>query len=311
MNTLLDVRTIEPHSKHPFIFKNFDGLLYGEILTLINDHDPLPLFYQFQSERAGTFNWEYLAKGPEIWQVKITKTHIPSKETVADIVRNYPKAIATLKKLNMDYCCNGKRLFEDACAEIGLSPNEVKKQIVNSTEEVPIHLHANKWSLDFLADYIVENHHTYVKSNIAEIEQLIEKVAKVHGKEHPELYSIQKHFISLSIELLQHTSKEEKILFPMIKELVNFKKRGVKSTVPFGTIQNPITVMEDEHAGAGEELESIRRLTNNFILPANACYSFQSLYKLLEEFEEDLHQHIHLENNILFPKAIELEKELK
>ena len=121
MNTQLDVRTIEPRFKHPFVFKNFDQLLHGEILTLINDHDPVPLFYQFESERSGSFTWEYLTKGPLIWEIKITKTKNKG-ETVGDMVRKNPKAAGVFKKYKIDFCCNGNRFFEEVCVEAGLQP---------------------------------------------------------------------------------------------------------------------------------------------------------------------------------------------
>ncbi|MDO1448207.1 iron-sulfur cluster repair di-iron protein [Rhodocytophaga aerolata] len=306
MNTLLDVRTLEPRFKHPFIFKNFDQLLYGEILTLVNDHDPIPLYYQFESERTGSFNWEYEAKGPDIWKIKITKTQHTS-ETVGDIVRKNPKAAAVFKKYKIDFCCNGNRLFEEVCAEAGLVPAELKEEISQSTEEAPAQVHADNWSLNFLIEYIIQNHHSYVLGAIPKLEESLLKVVKAHGVNHPELAAIAGHFTSLARELMQHMQKEEQILFPVIKEMVVNQKKGVKTTIPFGSVRNPIRVMEDEHAGAGEDIESIRRLSNNFTPPTDACFSYRLLYKQLEEFEEDLHQHVHLENNILFPKAIALE----
>lgn len=309
MNTLLDVRTIEPRFKHPFIFKNFDQLLYGEILTLVNDHDPIPLYYQFESERTGSFAWEYILKGPDIWKVNITKTQ-NGGETVGDIVRKNPKAAAVFKKYNIDYCCNGHRLLEEVCAEAGLVPTEIQDEISQSTEETAAQVHADKWSLDFLIDYIIQNHHGYVLTAIPGLEELLEKVEKAHGKNHPEISAIANHFQALARELMQHMQKEEQILFPVIKELIAGKKKGVKPLVPFGSVRNPIQVMEEEHAGAGEDMESIRRLSNNFTAPADACFTFRLLYKQLQEFENDLHQHVHLENNILFPKAIALENGL-
>jgi regulator of cell morphogenesis and NO signaling len=310
MNTLLDVRTIEPRFKHPFIFQNFDQLLHGEILTLVNDHDPIPLYYQFESERTGSFAWEYEAKGPDVWKVKITKTQ-HTGETVGDIVRKNPRASAVFKKYRIDFCCNGNRPFEEVCAEAGLEPAAIKEEITHSKEEAGAGLHADKWSLDFLIDYIIQNHHAYVLNALPGIEELLIKVNSVHGNDHPELSSIVTHFASLVRELMQHMQKEEQILFPVIKEMVAGKKKSVKAPIPFGSVRNPIMVMEEEHAGAGEDLENIRRLSNNFTAPSDACFSYRLLYKQLEEFEEDLHQHVHLENNILFPKAIALENELR
>jgi regulator of cell morphogenesis and NO signaling len=308
MNTELDVRTIEPRFKHPFIFENFDKLLHGEILTIINDHDPLPLYYQLKAERSGIFEWNYEEKGPAIWKINITKKLV-SDETVADIARQFPHAVPVFKKLHIDFCCNGNRLFTEVCKEAGLIPEEIKLQIVQSTEKPPIHFRADDWSASFLVDYILQNHHTYVKRTIPQLEALLAKVESVHGNEHPEIHAIHTCFVSLAEELLGHMQKEEQMLFPIIKQLVKHKDSGEAiGSFPFQTIRNPIAVMENEHAGAGEDMENIRRLTNNFNPPADACQSYRLLYKLLEEFEDDLHQHVHLENNLLFPKAIELEK---
>lgn len=311
MNTELDVRKIEPRFKHPFIFQNFDQLLHGEILTLVNDHDPLPLYYQFKTERTGIFEWDYEEKGPAIWKVKITKKLV-SDETVADLARQFPNAVPVFKKLHIDFCCNGNRPFTEVCEEAGLIPEEVKLQVIQSTEKTPLHFRAEDWSPAFLADYIVQNHHTYVKDTIPQLEALLEKVESVHGNEHPEIHSIHTCFVSLAVELLRHMQKEEQILFPAIKQLVKNKQTGESvGSFPFQTIRNPIAVMENEHTGAGEDMESIRRLTNNFTPPTDVCQSYRLLYKQLEEFEDDLHQHVHLENNLLFPKAIELEKGMK
>jgi regulator of cell morphogenesis and NO signaling len=309
MNTLLDVRTIEPRLKHPFIFKNFDQLLHEEILTIVSDHDPVPLYYQFESERTGSFAWEYVVKGPQIWEINITKTNNKG-ETVGDIVRKNPRASAVFKKYKIDFCCNGNRLFEEVCAEAGLEPATIKEEILNCKEETGAQLHADTWSLDFLTDYIIQNHHAYVLNALPGLEELLIKVENAHGQDHPELSAIGSYFNSLVKELMQHMQKEEQILFPVIKELVAGKKKSVKTAIPFGTLRNPIRVMEEEHAGAGEDMENIRRLSNNFTVPADACFSYRLLYKQLEEFEEDLHQHVHLENNILFPKAIALEDTL-
>jgi regulator of cell morphogenesis and NO signaling len=153
----------------------------------------------------------------------------------------------------------------------------------------------------------VNTHHSYVKKYLPEIRGYAAKVAKVHGGAHPELATIQTLVETLNAELLGHLHKEEAILFPFIKRLVKVEP-GQNAFSPFGTIQNPISVMELEHETAGGILEKIRALTNNYTLPADACASYSLLYRMLDEFENDLHTHVHLENNILFPKALALEK---
>lgn len=303
LNTL-DVRIIEPRLKHPSIFQRFDQLKKGEAFIIINDHDPLPLFYQFKAERPDLFEWQYLEEGPETWRVSITKTKEAGK-TVADILLENPKAAGVFKKFHIDYCCKGKTLFEEACAEAGLDPKELQEQIDESAENPPFNMRAKDWGLDFLADYIVQNHHQYVRDTTPDLLALSEKVTKVHGSFHPELHEINETIYAIAEELLQHIVKEEQILFPAIKKI--YRKENM-SGFPFASIQAPIDMMEMEHANAGDGFEKIRELSDDFTVPQDACTSYRLLFDMLEAYEEDLHQHVHLENNILFPKAIDLEK---
>jgi len=169
----------------------------------------------------------------------------------------------------------------------------------------------NDWSLDFLADHIVTTHDAYVKKSLPELRRYASKVAQVHGDAHPELVNIEGLIEDLDEELSHHMIKEENILFPYIKDLVLAEKGHPLRKSHFGTVQNPITMMELEHDAAGEILEKIRLFSFQYTIPQDACASYTLLYKMLEEFESDLHIHIHLENNILFPKAIKLEQTLE
>jgi regulator of cell morphogenesis and NO signaling len=168
----------------------------------------------------------------------------------------------------------------------------------------------NDWSLSFLADYIVNTHHSYVSKSLPELRTYATKVAKVHGAHHPELIPVRQLVEDINEELTGHMVKEENILFPFIKQLEAAKSNGKKvEPSGFGTVENPINMMEHEHEAVGKNLEKIRVLTNNYALPEDACASYKLLFKMLEEFESDLFIHIHLENNILFPKALKLEKQ--
>ncbi|MCC7332470.1 MAG: hemerythrin domain-containing protein, partial [Flavobacteriales bacterium] len=169
----------------------------------------------------------------------------------------------------------------------------------------------NSWELGFLADYILNTHHKYVREANDIIIQYSDKVAKVHGHHYSETIEINKLFHEIANELNMHMHKEEQVLFPFIKEIANAKKNGTTlSPPPFGTIKNPIRMMEMEHTDAGEILFKIKDLSNNHTPPEGACNTFKALYAKLEEYQNDLFQHIHLENNILFPKSIALEEEL-
>ncbi|MDX5347457.1 MAG: iron-sulfur cluster repair di-iron protein [Hymenobacteraceae bacterium] len=310
---ILDVTVIEPRLKHPTIFARFDELTGGEGFIIHNDHDPKPLYYQLLGERGNIFKWEYLEQGPEVWQVRITKLTPEEGETIGELVaKDYRKA-QIFKKYGLDFCCGGKKSVKAACEEKGIDADAVERELNTLTDAPTTKQTQNfdKWELGFLADYIENNHHTYVREALPALTEYTTKIARVHGQRHPELLEVAKHFAAVAAELNAHMPKEERILFPYIKQLAEAKKKGEKISRPaFGTIQNPINMMEMEHEAAGNAMEAIRQLTNNYTLPADACATYRVAFSKLQEFEDDLHQHIHLENNILFPKAVELEKEL-
>ena len=212
----------------------------------------------------------------------------------------------------MDFCCGGKKTVKEACAEKGLHVTKVEQELqqadkMPSSRPIPY----GDWSLDFLADYIVNTHHSYVRKTLPDICMNANKVMQVHGNQHPELLRINQLVIEINAELMGHMVKEEKVLFPYIKVLVAAKDNTQPlQAAHFGTVQNPINMMEMEHELVGKNLDEIRQFSNNYLLPEDACASFSLLYRMLDEFEEDLHLHIHLENNILFPKALEIEKHL-
>lgn len=309
---ILDVTIIEPKRKHPVIFEHFDELENGETLTIHNDHDPKPLYYQLMAERGNIFTWKYTENGPVWWKVEITKLNPDTEDiTIAEISATDIRKIEVFRKYGIDFCCGGKKTLKSVCEEKGLDilsiQNELDAQSKSSEEPFAF----NDWSLDFLSEYIVQRHHNYVRKNLPELKIFSSKVTTAHGESHPELLIIDRLISSLDAELSAHLHKEEKILFPYIKQLVsaNEKKEiGFKST--FDSINTPINIMLMEHESAGEILAEIKSLTNDYEIPEDACNSYRFLFQILKEFERDLNIHIHLENNILFPKAIELEKSL-
>lgn len=310
---ILNVTLLEPRQKHPTIFVRFDELAEGESLTIHNDHDPKPLYYQLLGERGNIFVWEYLEQGPEWWKVKITKRITgENEETLGQIAAKDLRKAQVFKKYGLDFCCGGKKTVKEACAEKGLDVTKVEQEL-QQADKIPASrpLPYSDWGLDFLADYIVNTHHSYVRKNLPDIGTYAKKVMKVHGNHHPELLRIHQLVEEVNTELTGHLVKEEKVLFPYIKELVATKNNTQPlHAAHFGTVQNPINMMEMEHELVGKNLAEIRELSNNYLLPEDACASYSLLYRMLDEFEEDLHLHIHLENNILFPKALEIEKQL-
>jgi regulator of cell morphogenesis and NO signaling len=311
---ILNVTLLEPRQKHPTIFVRFDELVEGESLTIHNDHDPKPLYYQLLGERGNIFTWEYLEEGPEWWRVRISKKISgENDETLGQIAAKDLRKAQVFKKYGLDFCCGGKKTVKEACAEKGLDVTKVEKEL-QQADKMPTSrpLPYGDWSLDFLSDYIVNTHHSYVRKNLPDIKAYAEKVMKVHGNHHPELIRIHQLVQEIYAELMAHMVKEEKVLFPYVKELVAATNdTRLLHAAAFGTVQNPINMMEMEHELVGKNLEEIRELSNNYLLPEDACASYSLLYRMLDEFEEDLHLHIHLENNILFPKALEIEKKLQ
>ncbi|CAN5482298.1 hypothetical protein BH11BAC3_BH11BAC3_39160 [soil metagenome] len=310
---ILNVTLLEPRQKHPTIFVRFDELNEGENLIIHNDHDPKPLYYQLLGERGNIFTWEYLEQGPEWWDVKISKRITgESDETLGQIAAKDLRKAEIFKKYGIDFCCGGKKTVKEACAEKGLDVTKIEQELQQadkalSSRPIPY----NEWPLDFLADYIVNTHHSYVKKTLPELVSYATKVADVHGQQHPELNKIKRLVDDVNAELSSHMVKEERVLFPYIKELVLAKsKQQVQQAAHFGTVQTPINMMEMEHELVGKNMDEIRTLSKNYTVPPDGCASYSLLYKMLDEFENDLHLHIHLENNILFPKSLDLEQQL-
>ncbi len=229
--------------------------------------------------------------------------------TVSEIVaRNY-KAADIFKKYNIDFCCGGGVTVVEACKRKDLNYEQVERELLAIENDLSKTHDFNSWDLDFLIDFIIQTHHRYVKENIPLITQYADKVAKVHGQRLPETPKIRDLFYEIAEELTAHLQKEEQILFPIIKEMVMAKRHQLAMPMPpFGSIQNPIRIMETEHERGGNILKELRNLTSGFTPPEGACTTHRILYAKLDDFERDLHQHIHLENNILFPKAIKLEQ---
>lgn len=235
---------------------------------------------------------------------------ITKKSNIGALVAQNYKTANVFKKSGIDFCCNGNRTIEDACNQKKINVDELIQslqnvaQINNSADGINF----NSWPLDLLADYIEKKHHRFVESKILEITPFLNKIVKVHGPQHPELNEVQLLFQGCVDELTVHMKKEELVLFPFIRKLELAKQNGTPVNAQFGSVKNPIQNMMNEHTAEGERFRKIAELTNNYTPPQDACNTYKVTFSLLNEFEDDLHQHIHLENNILFPKAIDIEK---
>lgn len=227
------------------------------------------------------------------------------------VAQNFHTALI-FEKHGLDFCCGGKKSIFEACEEKGIESENLITEIQRADESDSSHMHFDRWEIDFLVDYIINNHHSYVTTAIPTIEHHLQKVISAHAEKHSEVVIIAAIFDGLKEELLAHLQKEEKMLFPYIRKMFIASKNDFElSYPPFGTVENPVQVMEHEHENAGKAMVNIRRLSNDYTPPSDACSTFRVLYNELKEFEDDLHTHVHLENNILFPKAVELEKEIQ
>lgn len=295
----LDVTTLEPRQKHPTIFQMFDELHAGDTLTIHNDHDPKPLYYQLLGERGNSFEWQYLEQGPESWRVNIRKRNADEpEETIGEIAAKDLRKVAIFKKYGIDFCCGGKKTVKEACAEKGLDSTRIEQELQQAdpiTEAQP--LSYQEWPLHFLADYIVNVHHSYVRKTLPDLLSYAAKVNRVHGKSHPELSPINQLVVEINNELVAHLEEEETVLFPAVKAM------SQSGTIP-DSLEQMLNSMQDEHTQVGKKLAIIQQLSNGYTIPEDACSSYSILYRMLRDFQTDLEMHIHLENNVLCPKAL-------
>ena len=233
------------------------------------------------------------------------------KNHIGDIVANDFRTAAIFKKNGIDFCCKGGRTIEDACSNKNLNPETIYRAIEELPGQNSGTIDFNLFPLDLLADYVEKTHHRYAEEKIPIIMTFLEKLARVHGERHPELVEIRNLFAASVQDLSVHLKKEELILFPFIRNMVKAKINQEELLAPaFGTVENPVAMMMDDHSIEGDRFAKIAELTSNYNPPADACNTYRVTFAMLKEFEEDLHTHIHIENNILFPKAIRLEQEL-
>ena len=226
-----------------------------------------------------------------------------------DIVTENFRTAEVFERHGLDFCCQGKQTLGEACAERGIDAASITRELHDLGGRRGQQF--AEWSPGLLVEYIIQHHHTYVREKIPVLAAHTEKIASVHGERHPELIRIADIFKQVASEMQFHMLKEERMLFPYIKALAAARGgRGNLERPPFGTIRNPIAMMESEHEAAGSGVGEIRLLSGDFTIPDDACATFRVTYQELREFEQDLHQHVHLENNILFPRSIALEDQV-
>ncbi|MDN3664228.1 iron-sulfur cluster repair di-iron protein [Algibacter miyuki] len=236
-----------------------------------------------------------------------------AEKQIGELVAQDFRTAAVFNSYGIDFCCKGDRTIDEVCSKKGIDANVIMEKldaIFNESTNQAVDY--KSWPLDLLVEYIEKKHHRYVEEKIPVIRQFLDKLCRVHGGSHPELFEINQLFTASAGELSAHMKKEELILFPFIKKMTLAEGQAGAIHAPhFGTVENPIAMMKEEHENEGERFRQIDALSNHYNPPVDACNTYKVTFAMLDEFEKDLHLHIHLENNILFPKAIKLERKLR
>ncbi len=234
---------------------------------------------------------------------------VDTNKTIGEMVADDFRTASVFSANKIDFCCKGNRTLDEVCNQKGLDVYDVLAQLEKATASNNNTIDFNTWELDLLIDYIEKKHHRYVEEKAPILLSFLLKLEQVHGAAHPELFEIKNLFKRTADELTQHMKKEEVILFPYIKQMVEAARNKTTLSAPgFGTVANPIAMMMEEHENEGNRFEKIVAISNNYTPPADGCNTYKVTFQMLQEFESDLHTHIHLENNILFPKAIVLQE---
>lgn len=238
--------------------------------------------------------------------------NIQGNQIIGELVAQDYRAATVFKNHGIDFCCQGNRTISEACETDNAVLESVLTDLNNASKTVEGKAtDYQSWPLDLLADYISKTHHRYVRQKGPEILPYLEKICRVHGGHHPELHVVLEHFKETVKEMAEHMEEEESYVFPLIKDIEKAAETGeISESLKETTLGSPIQKMMDEHLAEGDRFREIEKLTNGYTNPPDGCNTYHVTLQLLKEFEADLHLHIHLENNILFPRAIELEQKL-
>jgi regulator of cell morphogenesis and NO signaling len=231
--------------------------------------------------------------------------------TVGDIVASDFRTAFVFEQFGIDFCCGGRRTLADACRTAGADPDAVVQALEALQPSGGHEDDVTQWPLGRLIGYIVSTHHAYLRLALPAIARDLATLLETHRLRHPELSRVAAHFDQMHRDLQQHLLKEEQVLFPYIRDLATGDATQARPRSPFGTVENPIRMMEREHRDAADALRTIRELTSGFTAPPDGCATYAACMAELARFERDLHRHVHLENNILFPKAVEFEANLR
>lgn len=302
-NKVLDVRGIDKRFRKKIVLNLFADLKEDQLLELISDHSLAPLNMLFQKEKRGFFRWHDLENGPELWRISIQKTEAFNL-TINDILKQFPLAIDILEEKGIPYFKYGNKKLND----IYKDAKSIYEEIKFSRQPLVNPLRTDRWSISFTVDYIIQNHHTYVKEMMPELENLIDHLVEAHSATHPQLPMIKERFIEFKEELIEHLKDEEQVVFPSYKKLEKRIKDGKVTDID--SFDDAINWMEEDHILTGTSLKTMRNYCNNYVAPTDSSPGFIILFEELKKFEQDMHFHMHLENNVLFTKVVNALKSL-
>lgn len=232
------------------------------------------------------------------------------KKSIATIVSENINTATIFRKHNIDFTFHGNMLLSKACEEKNIKFKNIATELNSVNQNLYYLKDYNSWKLDFLIDFLINIHHEYKEDNILFLKDYGNKVANIYASEYKELKEVNKLIQEVTDSILEHMKNEESTLFPYVKKLIDAKNKNLQIDIKNSPLNDPIDSLEDEHEEVGKTFNKISQLTNNYYIPKDACISFKVLYLKLQQFEEELYKHIHIENNILFPKAKKLERYL-
>ncbi len=277
----------------------FNSLQDGQSLELISNHSLAPLNKFFQIEMPGFFIWNDVEQGPEVWKINIRRTDSPNL-TINEIIRQNLHAAQVLENKGIPYYKLGNSKLSDVSDRAKAIYEEIRK----AATEIVNPLKTDYWSVSFTVDYVINNHHAYVRAVIPELEDLMEHLVAVHAATHPQLPMISEKFSEFKTELEEHIKDEEETVFPSFKKLENaVLASDINADHAF---DDAINWMEEDHLLTGASLKSLRNFCNNYVAPEDSSPGFKILFEELRKFESDMHFHMHLENNVLFSKVMNL-----
>ena len=303
---IINLDKLDKSIRDKVVLNTFDKLRTGGQLTLLSSYDPITIKKVFEKKRPGYFHWNYFKKMPGEQEIRITK-HGSSRLTINEIIGLYPGAVSVFEKHCIPYYLKGNTYLSDVARFRGLKEQKLIAEIVETSESSYPVMRFRSWDIPLIIDYILDNHHVYLRETLKDIRALIANVAAIHRQDHPEILSVKNKFEELAEALPVHLNEEEEMVFPAILEFYRAVENGSR-VINDIDMKYSINWLKEDHIIMATDLKCLRDLCNNYIPPSNACPAYCFLYEELLKFEKDQHFHIYLENNVLFSAAKKLLK---